>query len=40
MRTPLINVEFLDVIKNMIEYSKIYSKTHPFNVWKKQYKLY
>lgn len=32
MRTPLINAEFLDVIKNMIEYSKNYNKTHPFNV--------
>lgn len=32
MRTPLINIELLEVIKNMTEYSKNYSKTHLFNV--------
>lgn len=36
MRTPLVNLEFLDVFKNMAEYSKNYTKTHPFNIWKKQ----
>lgn len=36
MRTPLINVEFLDIFKNMIEYSKTYTKIHPFNIWIKQ----
>lgn len=40
MRTPLINVEILDVIKNVIEYSKNYNETHPFNIWNKNYRLY
>lgn len=31
MRTPLTNAEFLDVIKNMIEYNTVYNKTHPYN---------
>lgn len=40
MRTPLINLGFLDVFKNMIEYSKNYTKTHPFNIWNKQDKIH
>lgn len=36
MRAPLINVEFLDIFKNIIEYSKNYTKTHPFNITIKQ----